>query len=288
MISKIIKYLQEPYPYIYKNTKYLVFVLLLIVILSFLFSYTFDPFEVNVDEHKIAYVWILWIHAALPFPIAFGYFLVLNSVVKDDSRWILGKELFHLFFLLILIGIGSFLVRDIIYDNSNNWSFHYLIEEVRNSFLVGALLLLIILPLNLERLIRKHSKTLEGLQLKTPTTTVSSQRVQIPHQAETYEFDIEQFLFAKVESNYTEIYIHDNAEVKKGLFRITLKELETHLEKFPHIYKTHRSYLVNLHKIIACVGNAQGYQLSLRNYSKTVPVSRSKLKEFNAYFALIS
>jgi len=256
--------------------------------MSFLFSYTFDPFEVNVDEHKIDYVWILWIHAALPLPIVFTYFSIVDVTVKDDSRWILAKEMFHLFLVLILIGVGSFLVRDFIYDNPNNWSYHYLIEEVRNSFLVGALLLIIILPLNLERLVHKHSKVLKDLQLRTPSTAIESQIIQVSSGKETYQLDVEQFLFAKVESNYTEIYIYDGTEVKKGLFRITLKELENYLHDFPNIYKTHRSYLVNLHTITACVGNAQGYQLSLKNYSKTVPVSRSKLQEFNEYFSEVS
>ncbi|WP_430408486.1 LytR/AlgR family response regulator transcription factor [Kordia sp.] len=257
----------------------------LLSILSFLFSYTFDPFEVNVDEHKIDYIWILFIHAFYPLPIAYLYFTILNWIVKDDSRWTLGKELRCLLIILIIIGIVSFLIRDLIYDNPNNWSLQYLFEEIRNSLLVGGLLLIIMLPLNLERLIYKHSKSLKNLKLRTPTAKIEQQLIQISTKTEQYQLDIQQFLFAKVESNYTEIYIYDGSEVKKGLFRITLKDLEQHLQQFPHIYKTHRSYLVNLHKITTCVGNAQGYQLSLKNYSKTVPVSRSKLTTFNAYFS---
>ncbi|WP_366512832.1 LytTR family transcriptional regulator DNA-binding domain-containing protein [Kordia sp.] len=60
--------------------------------------------------------------------------------------------------------------------------------------------------------------------------------------------------------------------------------MEIRLQEFSNIYKTHRSYLVNLDKIISCSGNAQGYQLSLENYTNTVPVSRSKLKAFNMLF----
>lgn len=255
--------------------------------LSFLFSYAFEPFEVNVAEHKIDYFWISFMHAFLPFPIAFLYFIILNWSMKDDSRWTLGKELFFLALMLIAIGIADFLVRDIIYDNPNNWSLRYFFEEIRNTFLVGTLLLIVVIPLNLERLIHKSTKSLERLKLQTPNTSVKPQIIQISATNENYQFDVEQFLFAKVESNYTEIYTYETDEVKKALFRITLKELETYLKEFPHIYKTHRSYLVNLNKIMACVGNAQGYQLSLQNYSKTVPVSRSNIKEFNAYFSKV-
>lgn len=288
MLPKIIQYLKEPYPYLYRNHKRLLSLLITIGILSFLFSYTFEPFEVNVAEHKIDYLWILLIHAFFPLSIAYVYFLILNYAVKDDSRWTLGKELFYLSLILVITGIGNFLIRDLIYDNPNNWSVEYFVEEIRNSLLVGGLLLVIVLPLNLERLIYKHIKALEDLELKTPTIHVTAPLIQIPSGNEKYQLDMQQFLFAKVESNYTEIYIYDGNELKKGLFRITLKELENYLKEYPHIYKTHRSYLVNLHKITACVGNAQGYQLSLKNYSKTVPVSRSKLNEFNEYFSKLT
>ncbi len=288
MLPKIIQYLKEPYPYLYRNHKRLLALLITIGILSFLFSYTFEPFEVNVDEHKINYLWILLIHAFFPLSIAYVYFLILNYAVKDDARWTLGKELFYLSLILVITGIGNFLIRDLIYDNPNNWSAQYFVEEIRNSLLVGGLLLIIVLPLNLERLIYKHIKVLENLELKTPNIQVATPLIQIPSGNETHQLDIQQFLFAKVESNYTEIYIYDGNELKKGLFRITLKELESYLKEYPHIYKTHRSYLVNLHKITACIGNAQGYQLSLKNYAKTVPVSRSKLSEFNAYFSKLT
>lgn len=223
-------------------------------------------------------------HAFLPFPIIFLYFILLNSTIKDRSRWTLGKEMFYLCLILIIVGITNFLIRDLIYDNPNNWSFRYLYEEIRNSFLVGALLLTIVLPLNLERLIYKHSKSLKKLTLPKATESLKQQIIQIDAGNENYQFDVHNFLFAKVESNYTEIYINENSNVQKTLLRMTLKELEIHLKDFPNIYKTHRSYLVNLDKITACAGNAQGYQLTIKNHSQTVPVSRSKLKEFNEHF----
>ncbi len=192
--------------------------------------------------------------------------------------------MFYLCLILIIVGITNFLIRDLIYNNPNNWSFRYLYEEIRNSFLVGALLLTIVLPLNLERLIYKHSKSLKKLTLPKATESFNQQIIQVVSGNENYQFEAQNFLFAKVESNYTEIYVDTENEVQKTLLRITLKELEVYLHDFPNIYKTHRSYLVNLDKITACTGNAQGYQLSIQNYVETVPVSRSKLKEFNEHF----
>ncbi len=250
-----------------------------------MFSYVFEPFEINTTEHKMDQIWINCVHAFLPLPIVFLYFTIVNWFVKDDSHWTIGKEMLHLSIVLILIGIGSFLIRDLIYNNPNNWSFRYFYEEIRNSFFVGVLLLAIVLPLNLQRLIQKHSKSVEKLTFSPSLETAKSQTIHIALGNENIQFDIQQFLFAKVESNYTEIYVLDNDIVHKTLVRITLKELEIRLQEFSNIYKTHRSYLVNLDKITSSTGNAQGYQLSLQNYTDTVPVSRSKLKAFDMYFS---
>lgn len=284
MIKKITKYLREPYPFLYRNKQQLLLVLAIISVFSFVFSYAFEPFEVNTTEHKIPHVWILIIHAVLPIPILFLYFLIVSWRVKDDSRWTIGKEMFHLSSMLVFIGIGSFLVRDIIYENPNNWSFRYFYEEIRNSVLVGVLLLAIVLPLNLQRLIQKHAKSLKKLSFSAQEEAIKSHIIKIEVGNEHLQFNVHDFLFAKVESNYTEIFLNVRHEVTKTLVRITLKELETRLQEFQNIYKSHRSYLINLDKIISCTGNAQGYQLALQNYSETVPVSRSKLKEFDTYF----
>jgi hypothetical protein len=251
--------------------------------LALIFSYAFEPFEVNTTEHKMPYFAILLLHAVLPIPIVFFYFLLVSWRIKDDATWTIGKEMLHLSIALILIGIGSFLVRDLIYDNPNNWSFRYFYEEIRNSFLVGVLLLAIALPLNLQRLIQKHSKSLQKLSFVKSKTEVSTPKTLISLE-DDLQFNVEDFVFAKVESNYTEIFLHQNDTVTKKLLRITLKELENQLKAFPNIYKTHRSYLVNLDKITDCKGNAQGYQLTLEKYTEKVPVSRSKLKEFNSFF----
>ncbi|WP_025666606.1 LytR/AlgR family response regulator transcription factor [Aquimarina megaterium] len=280
------KYLEEPYPYYYGNQKKLILILVLISFLSFVFSYFFDPFVVNISEHRIDYIWILGIHSLIPFPIAYLYFSYLNWKSKGDS-WTLGKEILNLSIILLIIGIVDFLIRDIIYLNPDNWSLRYLWEEIRNTFLVGVLLLAIVLPINLERLIKKHSSSLKKLSLKPKESLVKDSTIHIKLGVSNDHFEIktEHFLFAKVESNYTEIFTTSSNGFNKKLIRITLKELESQLQSFPFIYKTHRSYLVNINHIKSFSGNAQGYLINFKNYEWSIPVSRSKIKEFNLLFS---
>ncbi len=286
-MKRIKEYLKEPYPYYHGDTKRLLLLLLIISLSSFSFSFFFEPFSINIAEHKINSIWILLIHAFIPLPITYIYFSLINRVKKNDLVWTLGKEIFHLSIILLTIGLVDFLIRDLIYINLNNWSFLYLWEEIRNTFLVGFLLLIIILPLNLERLISKHTSSLKKLPLNI-TSELNNTLVSIKSSitSENFELDIKNFLFAKVESNYTEVFISSPNGINKTLVRITLKELEEQLKLVSsNIFKTHRSYLVNLNAIQSITGNAQGYQLLLKNCSITIPVSRSKISDFNAEYS---
>jgi hypothetical protein len=285
-LTQIRQYLKEPYPYYYSCQKRLILFLLLVSILSFCFSYFFEPFDINEAEHKINSIWILVIHAIVPIPIAYIYISLMNRNINNELAWTLGKEIFNLAIILLLIGIVDFLIRDLIYTNLNNWSFQYFWEEIRNTFLVGSLLLIIILPLNLERLISKHTSSLKKL---ASNTTKESNTVLVSIKSsvsnENFELEIKSFLFAKVESNYTEVFTLSTDGIKKALIRITLKELEEQLKPFSCIFKTHRSYLVNLNAIASISGNAQGYQLLIKNSLIRVPVSRSNIASFNVFYS---
>ncbi|WP_299133912.1 LytTR family DNA-binding domain-containing protein [uncultured Tenacibaculum sp.] len=289
-LAQIKNYLKEPYPYYYEKSDRLLLLLLFISILSFLFSYFFEPFVVNVNEHKISYFWILLIHAFTPFPIAYLYFILLNNSKKDTEIWTLGKEIFHLSMILLVIGITSFLIRDLIYTNPNNWSFKYFWEEIRNTFLIGILLLVVVLPINLERLINKHKASLKEITPINFDSTSHNLIISIKNSMseDCFELKIKDFLFAKVESNYTEVYTFSTNKIHKTLIRVTLKDLEEQLKLVSHnIFKTHRSYLVNLNKINSISGNAQGYELVLKNSSLKVPVSRSNITKFNTAYSKV-
>ena len=285
-LAEFRRYLKEPYPYYYSDQKRLFLFLLGITIFSFCFSYFFEPFDVNVAEHKINSFWILVIHAGLPFPLAYLYFSMLNSIVKEDKTWTIKKEILNLSVILLIIGIASFLIRDLIYTNPDNWSITYFWEEIRNTFLIGFLILIILLPLNLERLKNKYESSLKGLSIN-PVQAESNMLISLNDSVlnETFELKINEFVLAKVESNYTEIYTFSSNRINKTIHRITLKELEVLLKPYSQIYKTHRSYLVNLNAIKSISGNAQGYHLLLKNCAVIVPVSRSKIENFKAIYS---
>ena len=164
------------------------------------------------------------------------------------------------------------------YDNEKNWSLHYLYEEIRNTFLVGTLFVTILIPINFNRLKTKHSNNASTLNIAINNMYPETNKVKNSIKINDFELEIDQFIFAKSEGNYVEIYLNKQHKNKK-LIRITLKNLEALLKTYPTIIKTHRSYLVNCNYLEKIDGNAQGYRLHINKYF--VPVSRNMIANFN-------
>ncbi|MFC4874468.1 LytR/AlgR family response regulator transcription factor [Negadavirga shengliensis] len=283
VFQQLSRLLHQPYPLYYLKDRALL-LLVALFLFGFLFLYFFEPFVVYPPEHRINYVWICLIHALQPTLIAFIYFYFLEKLTSAYDQWTVGKEFLHISILLLLIGIGSFLIRDVIYHNPFNWSWGYFFEEIRNTFLIGFLILAIFVPLNYIRLLRQHVKEVRNLNFLQPPFPAGSppSKVFIKTQLNIDDFDLipEQLILARADGNYMELYVQQGANIQKIIKRMSLKKLEEQLRDFPFILKTHRAYLVNLRKVCNSKGNAQGYQLSLHGFEEVVPVSRSMIPNF--------
>ena len=281
--NEYLLFLAQPYPFYYRG-KTLAIIASLLFVLAILFLYIFEPFIVYTPEHKINYFWISFIHACTPVAI-----IVLWSLFKTTSEteenWNVRKEILLLAFFLLLTGVAQFLIRDIIYNNPNNWSWRYFIEEIRNTFLIGILFAIILISLNFNRLNNKNRNTANALDLShnliksTPSNSIVF--IETQTKSDDFELNLDNFVFAKADGNYVQIYTNKEG-INKLLKRITLKELESVLKPFSNIIKTHRSYLVNLNHLNSVTGNAQGYELKLDNCNKKIPVSRTMIKFFDS------
>lgn len=54
-----------------------------------------------------------------------------------------------------------------------------------------------------------------------------------------------------------------------------MKELEQKMEVFPEMVRCHRSFMVNIEKVLKSEGNPNGYLLYLSAQLPQIPVSRS-------------
>ncbi|UOB16762.1 LytTR family DNA-binding domain-containing protein [Abyssalbus ytuae] len=283
-MKKVSEFLSQPYPFYYEG-KDLWRIIGVIFLMALGFNYFFEPFNVYVPEHKIHYFWISVIHSMTPVFVflSAGLFFKLNKKIPD--QWTIEYEFKTFAVVLFITGIVQFLIRDIIYDNPENWSWKYLFEEVRNTFMVGFLFVLIIIPLNLNYQYSKNLKKAHKLSFHLNLKDSKSQNpvisIETKLKGDDFSLNPKTFLFAKSDGNYIEIYLkNETSEIEKLVKRITIKELASQLHLFPFIMKTHRSYMVNLNEVENVTGNAQGYKLTIKNYKDTVPVSRNLIGQF--------
>lgn len=273
------------YPYYYR-TRGLHKIVGIYFIIIFLFLWLFKPFHVNTDEQKVSYVVICLIHAVVPSIIFYVYFILFNLLATEQKieKWTVRNEIIHLSILFFLIGIVSFLVRDVIYTNPDNWSWRYFVEEVMNTFLAGSLISVLLILINFYRLNSSTKKHAELVNTHLPGNTVlDSELISIKTnvKADDFTLRVHDFLFARAEGNYLEIYCQIDGEAKKELKRMTLSQLESQLSSVLYIIKSHRAYIVNTRCILHVTGNAQGYLLSFSATTEQVPVSRSRISAFD-------
>ncbi|SNR66152.1 LytTR family DNA-binding domain-containing protein [Flavobacterium sp. ov086] len=262
-------------------------VVVFLIILAFLLL--FKPFGVYDPELRMHYLLICFFHALTPALVLLTYFGILNfRKVKSQIKWTLLKEYIQIGILLILIGTSSFLMRDLLYNNPNNWSWNYFFEEIRNCLVAGIFFyfflrlssfyfeskkgspfVLQFIPLAVE----PESKTLES------NIFINTQVKQ-----DNFNLDIHQLLFVKADGNYIELTKLNGNQITTEVKRISLTQFETQITDYPHFFRCHRTYLVNMYKVEKVSGNSQGYLLSFNETNIKIPVSRKQIDSFNNYY----
>lgn len=87
--------------------------------------------------------------------------------------------------------------------------------------------------------------------------------------------------------NYVKLHLHPEARDSAGLpfrktelLRLPLSTAEEDLGAHPTFFRCHRSWLVNLDRLEKVEGNARGYRLHMEGLKEGVPVSRSRIPDF--------
>jgi len=276
-------FLQQPYPFYFEGKK-LFQIITVWFLIAFFFNFLLQPFDVNPQEQKMSFFLISILHSSTPILIVLCIALVCKLFPKTTEDWKIKNECILVFFLILFTGIAQFFIRDIIYDNPNNWSWRYLREEVYNTFIAGLFLAPIIISINLNRQQLKNNQKADRIssainEVKKDQTNTSI-TIETEVKSEKFVFDSHNFIYAKAEGNYCEIFLKKDDTITKLIKRIPIKNLEIQLSTLPFVIKTHRSILLNINYIEKVTGNAQGYKVQLKGNFDTVPVSRNFIRSF--------
>ena len=271
--------LKQPYPF-YHQGKELVKIAFLLAVIGFAFEMIIVPFPRNPSEHLYAYWIISLFHVGVAVVAYATYFHILGYFVKEDY-WKVSDELLSVLGLMIVIGVGQWGIRPVIYSN-DSLSFAYLFEEVWHACISGGLIYLLVTLVNINFLTRKHNQ--QSISFKPSRHATGKESVSIKTQSLSDDFELRPFdlICAKADGNYMSIYQKDEKGVKDELKRITMQSLCDQLQAYEFILKTHRGYLVNINYITKTSGNAQGYLLDMASLDFEIPVSRKHLESFKS------
>lgn len=106
---------------------------------------------------------------------------------------------------------------------------------------------------------------------------IVNKSITIPSENGKDDFTVlkDDLLYIRSSDNYVEVFYVKNNQVNTKLIRASLKNIADRLITEKDIFRTHKSYVVNLNKVISISGNAQGYKLHLEKIEELIPVSRS-------------
>lgn len=268
-------------------------------VFSFCFMYIFLPFNINM--------WYEGQH--LPLVMFFGIFTgcgILGLTISQFllAGWKVRRRLTNATYLFWLLGeivlVASIVTLvDVLLTDTFFFTWSEFVSTLRYTALIMPLPYMISLLWFFSREKYRQLKSLENRvsQLPEPAAPVAAMPVTPPvapadsclqlkdEQGKTaLSVHPAKLLMIKAEDNYVQVFYRNGATVSKELVRVPLKKMETQLTA-NGFARAHRSYLVNLSKVVLFKKNSKGYFLQVEGMEDTpVPVSGTYLPVFQSAF----
>ena len=279
--------LTDPYPSC-PGIKNSLIIALLISLFIVAFLAFFQPFELN-QIHSKNKIWFIGGFGVVNFLILTLNMILIPKIIPSffkEMSWKVYKELLWICWLLFTIGIGNFLYAKLLFDFPESYLQGFLGFQLY-TLAVGIFPTIVIVAINYNQQLRRNLEAASQMNTALKDHNVAAlhneQEILISNenQKEILQLPINDVLYIQSEGNYISIYYKRDQDIKRSMIRNTLKKTENELEQyFPPLFKTHRSFIVNLNLVDKIRGNSQGLQLYLPELEEFVPVSRAYINKF--------
>ncbi|RZS92461.1 LytR/AlgR family response regulator transcription factor [Aquimarina brevivitae] len=280
----LVQVFNKPHPFIY-NWKSIVIpgvVTLLVILLFAPFGYG----TLNLT-YRFAFGFLNGLIASLNVWGIVKLYKKIFPGFMQEEKWSVGKEFVLVLSVLFSIICCIFLIF-VISGLSDQPITTLFVSIVIKTVLIGAIpvLVLIVIDQNThhQKKLQQALKLTKKLRSTAQLTESSTHKIKLDAENQKTELILnpEQIYFLKSDGNYVEVYYDSGInKIEKKLIRNRLKSLEEPLPK--HLFfHCHKSYVINLEKIIRVDGNARNLELVLRNIKERVPVSRQKRQELES------
>lgn len=289
----LIKLFQQPFPYDSAlSSKVRVAAFFGVFILVFLLA--FKPFDLD----QFSFTNLIFICSVYGF-VTFVCVLLTNVFIPllspetfREESWTTGKQILLTAFIIIIVGLGNYLVSPLLVDTSLDLSDAIWFQGITLSIAIFPVVVFILIKQN--NLLKKYSRGAEYIEKELQEQSPAEELEDMPlkqspqrkivllgdYQNEQLELYIDDLYLVTSASNYIKIFHLKKDKLVYSILRSTLRKAEEVLLEHQNFYKCHRAYIINLDKVEHVNGNAQGYKVDVKDHSEPVPVSRTLNKEF--------
>lgn len=283
-MDKLKQFLKQPYPYYDKPW---VIIAVCSALMLFIMA-VFEPFKFQMSHPShilllIGYLIIFLVDTSIIFIL----FPKIFPRLYNPATWTLGKNLSNYLLVLFLLGLSvafyNLRVLPRYYYYPINDPLPFIIKDIFSTMAVGILPFMVITFIVQNRALKQNlakSMELNNTLAKRKQTEISGD-AQITLSGTTKDVVTvrpENILYIEVSGNYVDIFYVKDDKIQHNLLRATIRQIEDELTDFPVFIRCHRSFIVNVNRILHVSGNAQGYKLSLQGTNEQIPVSRTYMK----------
>jgi len=278
MIQEFKDWYNKPY-FLIDNLKIKLSMVLGVGLFTLLFLVLFQPYGIQ-NVIKANFTLIVGYSVLVSFSLFISYFVLPKIFPHYFSvrSWTIQKEATFLLISFFIICITNYFYHNaFVASYLSNFSFLRFAFSVLS---IGIFPVFIIIFMVERYLYKKHN--VQPTSLVQKIIKEEKELVTIPSdnlKVKPLVLDIDDFLFAQSNNNYTTIVFLQDNKVKQELMRITLKKVNKILDIYPQFVRCHRSFLINKNEISEVNGNARLLQVHLKYVKDIIPVSRSFPKE---------
>jgi hypothetical protein len=281
MFTKVNQFLNAPYPLRTSHKKGLINTLVISLFVA-CFLMVFQPFELDTipGPYKLLIIASYGIPTFVVTLMVNQPFIYLARRYIPEEMWKIKHELGIFLLYPTLIGGANYAYGRLLFGNDP--AVGSLLQMMINTAAVAFIPVLGWITFDALLANRANSEVAESIPKAATTASHEiTHKTKKPHRVvlkgenkdESIEFDISEFLFAKAESNYVEVFVQKDSINQSSLLRIPMKAIEEKLSFSENVLRCHRSYIVNIDHVKAASGNAQGLILNI-GQDQEIPVSR--------------
>lgn len=235
----------------------LILATMVVVVLIFL-----QPFDIYGNEITYKNIKMIGYGICIVLPILLIHVLEEFWFKLTNRKWHVYQELFTLILGFLLISISSYIYNVSVVNNHPMDSSHVFlwVKDFALPFIPVFIPFWVYLRFRFSKII---IQTTADKKEKTILITGNNQN-------EVIQFLEKNFVMARSQANYVDVYYIENELIKKEMIRSTLTSLKN---KMPSAEQVHRSYLVNPGQIKKISGNTRKGFITINRLDEEVPVS---------------